>query len=220
MGHTLNLKGIERRSYTSQFEDGLMDLMFGYVLLVVGIGTFLERLEWGSEALQLGVYSALVTIGVVSFIIAKKRITERRIGRARFSIKRKRRQKVAVLVLWVSVVIGMFMAYIGGRVIFENTDLDHFLKSWGITMIISVKIILVFSLLAYILQVNRLHLYGVLFMLSLTGSILIGRWMGTEWVTPALIVTCSAIIMGIGTNLFRRFLVEYPIPAGSSGVGP
>jgi len=93
MNQKMSLREIERKAWTSYFEDGLWDVFFGALFLIGGIRSLTDNV-W---------YTLLLLVPVLMLPIGKKLITIPRLGHVKFGPARKLRQSKAIAVLVISV---------------------------------------------------------------------------------------------------------------------
>ena len=105
----MNLKEIERKAWTSFFQDGLLDILMGLALLAVGIPAVLPNI-FTSELHQNAAAAVLMVLAFVPYWAGKRFITAPRMGRARFSRARKSKQTKAAVTYAISVVVGLMPA--------------------------------------------------------------------------------------------------------------
>ena len=93
MAETINLKAIERRAWTSYFEDGLWDIFLGAMLLIGGIRSVTDYV-W---------YTFLILPLILVLPLGKRFTTTPRLGLVKFGRSRKGKQEKAVVALIISV---------------------------------------------------------------------------------------------------------------------
>lgn len=227
MSENINLKEIERRAFTSTFQDGLWDIFLGLLLLNVGIGAILGGLLGETEMslmfllgsmVGLTAFAGLVLLG---FWAGKKFVTTPRIGRVRFGEQRKAKMKNFRAVLFLSVLLGVIMLILGWAA--AGDGLPEWMAEIPIPLYVwPVQTIVLFGLGAYFLDVTRFYAYGVLYGLPLPLGILLVRntdLSGTGSMVITFGVTAGVMVV-IGVVLFIRFLRDYPKPAKLISTGP
>lgn len=207
-----DLKLLERDAFRKFYEDGLLDVFFGLMLVTMSIGALVT--DWfGSEAAgmlgMLGIAVLLVTV----FKVARHRLLRARLGEFKPGPERRRRVSATRLVLLASVLVGVVafavgtMAYAGGIP----------LASIGVLLPLLwfANAVVVMGAMAYFLDVPRFALYGVLFGIAMPLLI----WPDVLWgisvpVWVAYGIPGAAIVV-IGLFTLRRFLRRYPpLPSG------
>lgn len=97
---SVSLKEIERRAYRSTFEDGLYDLGFGFVFLILG---WLPVLELTEIPRYYGYLLFLIPAALIP--IGKRCITVPRLGSVAFGPERKHRRKLVMVAVGVVLIL-------------------------------------------------------------------------------------------------------------------
>lgn len=203
MNENIDLKKIEKKAWTSYYQDGLWDIFLGLILVNFGIAPFLEEITGITYLLS---YISILTIAFLIFYFGKKYITSQRLGIAKFSVERKSKHKKTSLVLVVSVIFGL--------VLFLTPALDIFPFKSNIYLgafIFGVNAIVVFSLMAYFLDFNRLYLYGWFFAASIVIVELSSNYVGSTLDNVLGFGLFGVITILIGIIYLIRFLQKYPV---------
>jgi hypothetical protein len=148
MQENLDLKEIERKAWTSTFQDGLFDIFFAIMFITTSIQSIFYN-EW---------FTLLIFASVGVFIAGKQFITKPRLGIVKFGQKRMEKQLKAHFAL-----LATFLA----------TLLIFILSAWGqlnlelnFSMILIMLFIVIFGALAYFMDFYRFLLYGIMFALT------------------------------------------------------
>jgi hypothetical protein len=159
--------------------------------------------------LFLGVIVVLVTI----YLAARKLFVTPRIGSVKFGIRQNRQRRK----LWAATsFLVLLTAAIG---ILLTTGLisapfwaggPHWLNAFSVDIFFIVLIIGFFSVLAYVVGITRLHLYGWLLGIGNLASTMLGFYRGQVFHWPVFIAGLMIIV--IGAIMFARFLRAYPEP--------
>ena len=188
MSQSIDLKQIERKAYTSFFRDGLWDIFLGLLLLAMGIHTL---------ANQTAVYVALVAFAVAVPWVGRRIITTPRLGHVKYGPARKSRLKTVTVALSISALSGVALL----AVIAAGTDVPAIV----IGACAGVMFLVVFSLMAYYMDFDRLYLYGLLFSTSFAVALML------DDPAPTIAFLISAgIALLIGAVVLSRFLLNYP----------
>ena len=191
MSERIDLKEIERRAWTSYFQDGLWDIFMGILMLTVGIRTFTDNV-W---------YTLLILAAVLVPLVGKKFITVPRIGWVRFGparIARTAKMTGVIIVSVLATLAFLLLPYSGLA----------FPRTWTSPMM-AVLIAVAFGLLAYYLDFGRLFAYGLLFAMSEVLWGMFGRPIG-----PMAHTVSGIVALIVGLVVLVRFLQRYPIPKG------
>ncbi len=190
MSEKINLKVIERKAWASYFEDGLLDILIGAMLLIGGIRSITDYV-W---------YTLLILPLILVLPLGKSFITTPRLGHVKFGPARKLKQTRVIIVLTISVLatVALLMLPKSGFALPPKILISPMMAGW---------IAVVFGVLAYYLDFWRLFAYGLLFAISEVLSGLFGGYIG------AMAQTISGIaVLLIGLFVLARFLRKYPQP--------
>lgn len=88
-----SLKEIERRAYRSTFQDGIYDILFGLMFLIMALIPVLEQVGVSRFAGY-----ALLLVVIALPLVGKRYITIPRMGKVEFGPKRKNRRLLAVII--------------------------------------------------------------------------------------------------------------------------
>lgn len=199
----MNLKSIEKKAWTSYFQDGLFDIFLGLITLNFGIAPLIEEITGITYLIS---YCIMLIVGFILFYLGKKYITATRIGRAKFSEERKTRNRKTTLVLTISVIFGCIIFLITATNLSPITSNIHFGAA-----VFGTNAIIVFSLMAYLLDFNRLYLYGWFFAASIVFVELSRAYVGTTYDNVIGFGTFGMIIILIGLVYLIRFFHRYPL---------
>ena len=213
MSEQLNLKEIERKAWRSFFDDGIWDIYLGLLLALMGVLSFLERLDL-TEIGRMGIYIGMLVVVMVMRWAGKRFITVPRIGRVRFGAERQKRRKKTALVLFISVIVGLVMFMVTLGVL--RGDLSRelpwdliFPGAWALNMLV------VFGLMAYYLDFQRLYFIGFVFALMLPLDFILRETSGLR-IAPYMFLGGGLLIAAIGVGYLIRFLGTYPVVRNES----
>jgi hypothetical protein len=187
-----NLANLERQAWRSNFDDGLLDLLLGGMLLLLGIASMVPN-----DRLLYPFYFGLVAV----YVTLKWRVVIPRAGLVRFAAPRRRRKALTMGVLLSATILG--------TVVMVLLTMDGAAAAWLRTHPIvfeagfPLMVATVFSALAVLLDVARIHALGVVFALAFG----IRMWfdMGIGFLAG------GAMVMLVGVALFARFLHTHPV---------
>ena len=201
-----SLREIEKKTYMSYHQDGLLDIFVGGYILLVGTGIFLLTMtDFNMWFIIPAIFPAIM---IPLWISAKKRITMPRIGYVKFGVRGV--NKMMAIFLGLTVVgLGAFMVFGFGASMGEGWALtlrDFFISNSMI--IIGIGAVTISSLFAYTMGLNRLYGYGLLiFVLFSTGYFIVIPF-------EYLLLTTGFVIFISGFVLLMRFIQKYPLPQG------
>lgn len=194
MAEKINLMEIERKVWTSYFQDGFWEIFFGLMALTAGLRGLTDNV----------LFTFGILLAVLVSVLGKKYITVPRMGMVRFSNPRRDRQIKMFVLLGVSIVALLVLMIIPGAL---NLQIST-------SPIMAVWIALIFGLLAYLLEFKRLFVYGLFF----AGSEAVWGMFGMP-LGPIAHLVSGIIILAVGLVVLTRFLKKYPLPAGVKSHG-
>jgi hypothetical protein len=187
-----SLREIERRAWTSFFDDGLWDIFIGLLMLAMGIRTLLDSV----------LLTSLPFVAVAIFIVGKRMITAARLGHVKFGPMRTARQDkiIAVVVVMVLISFGLMMlTYLRVLLPMAISPVGVFL-AFGVGM--------VFALMGYWMDFRNLYAYAVMFVLSALLWETIGEPAG-----PIAFTIFGGAVVIVGLATLVRFMRRYPKPS-------
>jgi hypothetical protein len=219
----VTLKDIERKAWRSTYQDGLLDIFLGLLLLAMAVGAWLSDsgFVWG---LQMGVFVGLEIGALLAFFLGKKFITVPRLGLVRFGPKGKTRKKRAVWLGAASALVGLAvfgLALVGlavfGLALVANGNLrEQLLWEVIIPAAYVLNMLVVFSLGAYFLDVARLYVVGLMVALALPLDMLMREVFDADLTFLAFGIPAMVVLV-MGTVVLVRFLRAYPMPEEGAG---
>ena len=208
MPEMVDLKTLERKTYRSYFQDGIIEISLGTVLLGGGIAPLL--LEVGVPT-PLNMLIFLVPALVFQFA-GKYFITRLRLGRVKFGPRRVAARKkllmvsipafIATLVLVILTAAGLFPSESGYRI-----------SGLAFTSIIGLGVIGLVGVFAYLNDYPRLAIIGVLVGVGVPVSELLRAAVGSPYGLTITFGTVGLIVLSMGVGLLIQFLRQYPLSA-------
>ena len=198
---TLNEKKIERRVFTSFFQDGFIEAFTFIFLLQLGLPALFSRSGFGDlESALITLPIALILL-IVVFLVRKFVVTPR-LGRVKFLPERRRRVSKLIIVPILTLTAGAIVGFI----FTENASLRNiFIGQIPFTL----SPIIVFGAAAYFLDMKRLYIYGVIVGLVFP----LGKYLETVIVSrntlPATILFAAFVFLGMATVVLVAFLRKY-----------
>ncbi|MFX1453930.1 MAG: hypothetical protein ACFFDB_01010 [Promethearchaeota archaeon] len=208
MAEDIDLKELEKKAWKSTFEDGIFEIYFGILHLSLSIGIILDRVL--PEALSSIIAISIIGLGLIFFLLAKKFISEPRIGKVKFGFSRVKRKIKTIGVLTANFLILLILYLIG--VLYPQFRIV--LPGYLYGLIVG---LLFFSIplcfVAYFLQFNRLYIIAILIGLSFFLDEIFALLLIPQPFDSLLAFgSISIIILSIGLSVFIRFLKKYPLP--------
>jgi len=204
-----SLKEIEKKTYMSYHQDGLIDVFVGVYILLFGSGILLKSVtDFSTWFVIPAIFPAIM---VPIWISVKKQITMPRIGYVKFRSGGANKLTVIFIGLLVSG-LGVFMAFT-----FASTTqawasaLRDLIVSYSM-IIIGIGAATISSLFAYTMGLKRLYAYGLLsLVLFLTGHFITIPF-------EYLLLTIGLAIIINGFVLLMQFIRKYPLTHGDKTI--
>ena len=211
MSQHINLKELEKKAWKSYFQDGLWDIFLGLILLAMAVNDLVIDIGL-SKSWEYGIFIGVEGLALLVLFVGKKFITVPRIGHVKFGPTRKAKNKKVVIILTITFLINV-MLYILLATRSLPPGWENWLKENVLPFGFGVFIILVFSLIAYFMDFNRLYIHGTLFGLAVPVDKMMEKY--TDFTYTGLIAFSipTTISLLIGLTVFIRFLRNYPLPA-------
>jgi len=202
----IDLKEIEKRTWRSTFEDGILDIYFGILVLGLGIGMTLSSIL--PNPLDNFIPFIFIGIGLVFFLTAKKYITQPRLGVVKFGLKRKGRKLKTLIILSINSIFLLILYLIR----FFNPELSLEFPGYLEGLIVGLLFItLPVCFVAYFLQYPRFYFIGLLVGLSFFLSDLFSIFLPEPFDTLTAFGFVSGSIIFIGIVSLTKFIQKYPL---------
>lgn len=212
MSTNLDLKQLERKAWTSTFQDGMLDIFLGLLLLLNWAWpSFLAPIEPDGLriAAEVGVMAALIA----TFWLGKRFITLPRLGRAEFGPARqaKRKRTAAVYAAAVLVTVLVWVLAVAARG--DHPGLAAVLQneSTWIGLGFALMAGLVIGLGAYFMDFTRGYVHAVLYAGAFAAAEVLG--------TPLGFLIAGGIGTLVGIVVLARFLREQPLDWEEENLG-
>lgn len=202
MSDYIDLKKLERKAFTSIFQDGFFDIYLG--ILFIGIGLLISLPETIPRILNYALFSLVIGFDLLVFLGGKKIITVPRIGIIKFSRKRKGKKKKFVLILVVLMILtGIFY-------ILTTLDLipfEDFVSAFYFGIFFAIPI----SLLANFLRIDRFYMHAILGGMSFFISELSLSLSGEVVLSFLVFLIAGSVICATGIVFLYKFVRKYPV---------
>jgi len=198
-----DLHAIERKAFKSTQDDGLLEMQFGAVLIILGFTAYID---------DIGILNhyygyLLILASPLIFILGRRYITQPRLGRVRFGVDRQKRQAKVTLILAASVLVGVMMFILGTTDVIRIPD-D--VRPYVLSTIIAGTIFLTLAAMGYFMNNRRFVVIGAIFAGSEL-SITILK-LHTDLISPAgvALTTGGVLITIMAAWVLARFLRHHP----------
>lgn len=203
MSAQISLKDLEKNVFQKSFQDGLIDIQIGCLLVMFAVAPLLSTClgDFWSSMIFLPFW-AVIYLAVREI---RKKIIQPRIGVVEYGKYRKTRQKKLALII---LVFNLLVLTLGILSFFNFADLPM----WIYPIRFSAMILVGFSLIGYMQEFPRLYFYGILIALApLIGEFLYITFHVPHHGFPITFGITSLLIIFTGLGIFLRFLKEHPV---------
>jgi hypothetical protein len=204
MNAPIDLKNLERRAWTSYFQDGLWDIYLGLLLFILGLMTSVLY-DMESRWLRYLIYFVLIGGAWLLFQAGRRFITLPRLGRARFNVERRKRKARLGLIMSAFLLLNVLL-------LFLTVAAGRYPETWGrfmpeglaLKLFIGAFVGSAMAFNAYFNDFNRGYYIALVFALTFAGTEILD--------SPAVFWIGGALIFIPGLVLLVRFLQHYPNP--------
>jgi len=196
MSNVEALDRIEKRAFRSAYQAGLVDIMFGSLLLVFAIISVMELLGVS----RFYGYPLLIMPLVVNWA-GKRFITAPRLGVVQFGEKRQKRNRTVRL-------IGLGMALIMAPVVIIVVKSDGLSQQFWMLVALAGAPLLLLGI--YLLDLGRVWLYAGLLLFAIVASEQLAAYLSPEWSRIVSFGLPGLAISAIGVGMLVKFLNRYP----------
>jgi hypothetical protein len=193
MSQEQDFKKLQQRTYASNHQDGLIDIIIG--LAIIGFGLML--------ALDSSVFSMISWMPIIFYVPFKNRITVPRIGYVKFYASNKIVLGLVITGLLV-LLLGLVIFFISGPNIFSDEMLGWF-RQYYMLLFGGIAAVCFFGA-GLLTGITRLYVYALLFLLIF----IVGTYLNLNPAVYVLIM--GTLIEAVGIWLMVRFLRKYPLP--------
>lgn len=216
MSEPYDLRHIQRRTVQLiTFEDGLWDLLLGIIFMLLAIYPVTRELL--GPLWNLVLFLGLLALFVTGQLVARRLVSEPRIGYVRPRRSPKRRLLFVIAVVMVLITFGLVMLTFfssGNGTTSTVTAESSSARSYLVELIVLLALGALFSAMGYLFGVTRLYFYGWTLGLANLTSIYLEHNAGWTFLIPLAIA--AGIILLTGFVLLVRFLRKFPLPVEAS----
>ncbi|MBT3339107.1 MAG: hypothetical protein HN560_08175 [Anaerolineae bacterium] len=212
MEENMDLKALEKKAWKTFFDDGLWDIYLGLLLALMGISALLDKTAL-SEGQSMGVYIGLMLIVMAAFFAGKKFITVPRMGHVKFGATRQKKQKNLRLILFLSFAVGLAAYWLFEGVNSGSIETDFSLNNI-FPLIYAGNMVIVFGLMAYFMDFERLYFIGLMYALPVP----LDRWLYASYgidLDYLFFALPASLVVIVGIWYLVRFLKTYPHVQGN-----
>ncbi|UCG62258.1 MAG: hypothetical protein JSV52_02960 [Candidatus Zixiibacteriota bacterium] len=200
MKQMISLKEIERRAYRSTFQDGIYDILFGMIFLILAWIPALDKVNIPRTYGYL-----LILLPVLMVWIGKRQITIPRLGAVEFGPTRRTRKMLFLIVVAAFFFLNMPLLLMMGDG-FGGGLLEHA----GIPVAAGLVVTPVIVVAGYFLDCPRMFVYAALMAFSIPQSSFMYDFVGWPFNSVISLGIPGLVILIYGLTLLSGFLTKYP----------
>jgi len=196
------LKEMDRKIFTSYFEDGLLEIFLAAFLLMFAVAPLISGTlgDFWSSFIFLPIW------GVVYLILRllRKRVIEPRIGSVTWGAMRKKKLRRGTAILLVINLIFLVLGIVSFMI--------PVMSGYVMSIRFSVMMLILFSAAGYMLDFNYLYFYGIVMALALP----VGEWLYqnagfSHHGFPVVFGTISSLMFILGILKFVTLVKNTPL---------
>jgi len=205
MNKNASLNEVEKKTYMSYHQDGLIDIFVAVYVLLFGLGILLMTVTDFSTWFVIPAIFPAVMVPI--WVSAKKRITMPRIGYVKFGV-RGANKLMAVFIGLMVAGLGTFMAFTFASTQWSWASMLRDLLISNGMIIMGIGTAAISGLFAYTMGLKRLYAYGLLALaLFLTGHFI-------TFPLEYVLLTIGFVVLINGFVLLARFIRKSPLTQG------
>lgn len=213
MNQTLDIKNAEKQVLRlASLEDGIWEIYLGSFFIVMSFYSITRQM--------LGpLLNAIFILGMLLLLvglawIAKKRITQPRIGTVKLGTQSKKKIKAAHFITWALVLATIALVILSANAIIREPTwerLPQWFSDFDVDLIFALITITIFCLIGYFTGVARFYLYGVLLGVGNFATTVLLVYQDLLFGWPIALAGLSIALMGAVVLL--KFLQTHPLPS-------
>ena len=202
MSDSFDLDSIERRAYLIYNEDGLLDIITGFMMAFIGYYVLSE--------VDIPFAPFIAIFGPAVWASMKKAVTEPRIGQVKFGPGRRTRQQKVIAVFAVAVNVLLVLSFIvkWGPVVgpWQTTLYDY-----GVILVGSGVVSLILFTIGHFNEVSRFKGYAAVSVpMFLAGHFLTDPALDLYQRLAQVLIPLGLLMLGYGLVTLWRFVQKYP----------
>jgi hypothetical protein len=201
----LNLRMLESKTWRANQQDGLFDLFFGALFLGIALSQLADGL-WGNEPATLAVLVCIQFGGAGGLWLARRQITQPRIGVVRFTPSRKRRVRTACIVLSfcvaATVALVVLTALSERGVSFSSGPVSRY----TVSAVAAALVLTPLAVIAYFQEFPRILVHAALFLGAEFGGTWLERGGSVPFPRAVTFGAAALVSAAVGASLLLRFL--------------
>lgn len=213
MSQHFDLKPIEKKIYVSFHQDGLIDLFLGFLMLVSILSSTLDA-SGVADAVRIAIYAPLmVIIGPGLYMLGKKYITFPRLGYVKLGSKQRRKRRIVIFFIITAVLLTLIILKLIAGNQANNVGPVFGIKAefWS-SAIVTLIIMGIFSILAFVLMTPRFYLLGIIMGISEPMYTLLIHYTHIKYISVIAYGVPGVLLFALGAIVLTRFVKKYPLP--------
>ena len=205
MGEKMDLKALEKKAWSSYFQDGLWEIVLGTMLSVSVLSCALEY-AGVADMTRIAIYMPLMMVLPTLILTAgKKYITVPRLGVAKFG--QRRQKSLLKLMAAIAATFSVNLLVWGISVSYPDVTMGNY----GLSLVVF-DILAIFSLLAYYMDYNGFYIVAVLMVSPEFIIYLLKNFTSFKYYFLVAYGIPAAILIAIGLAAIVRFMRRYDAP--------
>ena len=213
MNQTLDIKNAEKQVLRlASLEDGIWEIYLGSFFFLMSFYSITREILGPLPNAIFVVGMLLLLVGLAW--IAKKRITQPRIGAVKLGAQSKKKIKAAHLITWALVLATFALLVLSvNSIIREPTweQLPQWFSDFDVDLIFALITIAIFCLIGYFTGVARFYLYGVLLGVGNFATTVLLVYQDLLFGWPIALAGLTIALMGAAVLV--KFLQTHPLPS-------
>jgi hypothetical protein len=202
MSDAIDIDGLERKAYHAYNEDGLLDIMTGFLMAFIGYYILSE--------IDIPFVPYLAIFGLAAWASLKKAVTEPRIGRVKFGPGRRTRQQKGVMVFAVAVNVLLLLAFFVKVGPFGG-PWRTVLSPYGVILVGSGVVSLILFTIGHFNEVPRFKGYAAVSVpMFVAGHFLTDTALDVYQRMAYVLIPLGLLMLAYGGVTLWRFVRKYP----------
>lgn len=211
MTEPMNLKEIEKKAYRFTFTDGIYDLTYATLLIMIALAPILR------ELIGLGYILFLVIPAPLLLLLGIRYISVPRIGLVKFNQHRKTTQKKIAIICIILLPLTVILVLLTAAQIFPGSY-GTLLGVYTVPIGGALFAIALLSLIAYFIEFSHLYAYGLAIGLGILISELLYDPVAPPWNSVIAFGISGTLLFIYGIIELVRFIRTYPLPKEENSI--
>ena len=202
MSDAIDVDGLERKAYQAYNEDGLLDILTGFMMAFIGYYVLSE--------VDIPYAPFVAIFGPAIWASLKKAVTEPRIGQVKFGPGRRTRQQKAVMIFAFVVNVLLVLSFFVKTGPFLGPG-NSILYTYGVILVGSGVVSLILFTIGHFNEVPRFKGYAAVSVpMFVAGHFLTDPALDVYQRMAYVLIPLGLLMLGYGGVTLRRFVQKYP----------